>query len=254
VTLAGLLLLTGSSRAQAPEQPPVAQLPVPAEPEPEGGKIQTSLILFLGPQKYKMSDINREIDLDNEDFEGSGFELEKLSGGFGYGVGIRVVRSRRLGLELDYQRLPASVKHSGLAGTVPVEEDISIPANGFLLSAEVFRDWHRFHYGIAAGPGFYTTKGHIDAAVGTARTSIPVRGHGFGFHVLGLVDIGISRTLHFDGGVGYRMAKTGNLKVYDNDLVLEDGSSVRADWSGLTMRLGFSVPFNPGTYPENPSR
>ena len=237
-----LLLASGSSRASAQE-------------EAEAAKTRVSLVLFAGPSSYKMSDVNRAIAEDNEVFAGE-FEAKELSGGFGYGAGVRVAPSRRLAFELDYNRLPATSKSTGLiATTVPVEEIVSMPANALTLTGEAYRQWHGIHYGLGVGAGYYLCHGSVDERVGPQlMASYKVSGHGIGFHVLGLADIAISRSLHFDGGLGYRMAKTGTLQVNGNDLLMDDGSAIKADWSGLMLRLGISIPFDPGPYPEGQER
>ena len=56
-------------------------------------------------------------------------------------------------------------------------------------------------------------------------------------------------TLHFELAIGYRFAKTTGLKSNGADLLLDDGSKEKADWSGLMTRFGFSIPFDPRPYP-----
>jgi len=222
--------------------------------EAEDEKTRVSLLFFGGPSKYKMSDVNRLIDENNQNLA-PGFETKKVTGGFGYGAGIRVAPTRRLAIQFDYNRLPAKAKSSGLIlPATPVEEEVAVPANALSLTGEVFRQWHGIHYGLGVGAGYYLCHGTVKETAGTQSIGYSVSGNGLGFHVLGLADIAISNSLHFDGGLGYRSAKSGNLQVNGNDLLLSDGSPVQADWSGITLRLGFSIPFNPGSYPTNQDR
>lgn len=226
-------------------------LPSSAQSEEPEEKMRVSVLLYGGPQSYSMSEVNREIESDNEVFEDEGFSIDQIKGGFGFGAGIRLAPSRRLSFQFDYNRLAAKSNNSGLlTGNIPVEVKLSLPANGFLLTAAYYRQWHAIHYGIGAGPGYYICSGDVNQRLGAQNFAWPVKGSGFGFHVLGLADIGISSHLRFEFGLGYRSAKTGNLRVGETDLVLEDGSTVKADWSGMTSRFGFSIPFDPGTYPE----
>jgi len=223
-----------------------------AEAEDENTRV--SLLFFGGPSKYKMSDVNRLIEENNQNLA-PGFEVKEVGGGFGFGVGIRVAPTRRIAIELDYNRLPAKAKTSGIIPpATPVEEIVAVPANALSLTGEAFRQWHGIHYGLGIGAGYYFCHGNVRETAGTQSIGYTVSGHGVGFHVLGLADIAMSKSLHFDGGLGYRFAKTGNLEVFENDLLLSDGSTVRADWSGITLRLGFSIPFNPGSYPTNQDR
>jgi hypothetical protein len=245
--------------------PPVKELPVPGEkPESSGKeakaekpeevqKTRVFLALFFGPQHYGMSDVNRGIETSNTALSGTGFETKTISGGTGFGAAIRIARTSRLSAEFAYHRLPASGTRDAFigGGTIPVTQSVSMPANGLLLTAAVHRQWHGLHYGFGAGPGYYLTKGKLTERVGTSSLAYTVHGKGFGFHALGLLDIGISRHLRFDSALGYRFAKTGNLKYGDNDVVLSDGSTFKADYSGLMTRIGFSVPFDPGHYPDS---
>jgi len=248
---AALLLATWSSASFAQEEPPVKTLKAEKAEVPEE-RNRVSLVLFLGPQHYKMGDVNRGIETNNQAFTGSGFQTKKLSGGTGFGAGIRVAHTSRLSLQFDYDHLAANSKASGLSGTVPVEEIAEMPANALLLTAAVHRQWHGLHLGLGAGPGYYLSHGKLTSHVGGNQTiGYDLHGKGFGFHVLGLMDAALSRHLRFDFALGYRVAKTGNLKIGENDVVLSDGSTLKADWSGLTTRFGFSIPFDPGHYPES---
>lgn len=265
-----VLLLTWSSLSFAqttpPDSgPPVKELPVPGEEPEKAGKegkaekpeepqrTRVFLVFSFGPQHYGMGDVNRGIEANNTALSGTGFETKKISGGTGFGAAIRVARTSRLSAEFSHQRLPAGAVRDALinGGTVPVNENVSMPANGLLLTAAIHRQWHGLHYGFGAGPGYYLTKGKLTERVGGSSLSYTVHGKGFGFHALALLDIGISRHLRFDSALGYRSAKTGNLKFGDNDVVLTDGSTLKADYSGLMSRIGFSIPFDPGHYPDS---
>jgi len=251
-TLCSALLLTTWSTPSHADEPPVATLKAAKAEAPEEEGTRVSLVLFLGPQAYKMGEVNDRIDANNEAIAGSGFQAKNLSGGTGFGAGIRVARSSRLSLQFDYDHLTAHAKANGVINTtVPVEEEVEMPANGLLLTAAVHRKWHGIHYGLGLGPGYYLTHGKMVSRVGTQSSGIDVHGKGLGFHVLGLADVGLSRHLRLDFALGYRMAKTGNLKIGENDVILSDGSTLKADWSGVTTRFGISVPFDPGHYPES---
>jgi hypothetical protein len=239
------LLLATWSLASFADEPPVPALKAEKAQAPDE-KTRVSLVLYLGPQHYKMGDVNHGI----EQVSATGFQTKKLSGGTGFGAGIRVAPSSRLSLQFDYNHLIANAKATGLVQTVHVEEQVEMPANALLLTAGVHRQWHGIHYGLGVGPGYYLTHGKLAGTAGAQSISYTVHGKGFGFHVLGLADIGISRHLRFEGVLGYRIAKTGNLKVADTDVTLGDGSTLKADYSGITTRFGFSIPFDPGHYPE----
>jgi len=220
-----------------------------AEPA-SGGKVY--IAFFGGPQKYRMSEVNDEITRDNQQFAGSGFVVPKIGGGAGFGAGIRVWPSAKLGLLFDYMRLAASTSKEALVSDVPVTAEIRLPANSFTATAGYFRTSRRLRYGLGAGVGYYLCNGKIEARVGTQRASSNVTGKGPGFHGLAMADIRTS-AMHFEAAVGYRVAQT-KLKDEGGAYVLgQDGSRLRADWNGVMTRIGFSIPFDPGPYP-NPAR
>lgn len=231
LSLVALLAWVGTSRA---------------EPE-SGGKVY--IAFFGGPQKYSMSDVNDEIKQDNQEFEGSGFVVDEIGGGAGFGAGIRVWPSGKLGLSFDYMRLAAGTSKEALINGVPVAVDIKLPASAFTATAGYFKTSHRVRYGLGAGIGYYICNGKIETRVGAGRTSFDVTGKGPGFQALAMGDIRAS-SLRFEAAVGYRAAKTNLEDEGGADVLAEDGSKVRADWSGLMTRFGFSIPFDPGPYPN----
>lgn len=215
-----------------------------------GEKTRVFLAFFGGPQSYAMSDINRGIDEDNQLLAGTGFTAKKIGSGTGFGGGIRVWPSSRICLLFDYNRLTASASNAGLVnGAVPIDESVSAPANAFTATLGYFRSWRAIHYGIGGGAGYYICNGRVDARVGAERLSYDLDGKGLGLHALALADISVSAGLHFEAALGYRSAKSGHLKSGGSAVRLDDGSRVRADWSGVAMRFGFSIPFDPGPYP-----
>ena len=215
-----------------------------------GRKTRVFLALFGGPQSYAMSDINRGIDQDNRLLTGSGFTAKKIGGGTGFGAGVWVWPSSKLCLLFDYNRLPASASSSGLVnGTVPIDETVSAPANALTATFGYFRSWKAIRYGIGGGGGYYICNGKVDARIGNTRFSYDLDGKGLGAHALALADIAVSTGLHFEIALGYRSAKSGDLKSNGSTVTLADGSRIRADWSGVTTRFGFSIPFDPGAYP-----
>jgi len=213
-----------------------------------GGKVY--IAIFGGPQKYSMSDVNSEIRHGNEEVEGSGFVVDEIGGGTAFGAGIRVWPSAKLGLLFDFMRLAASTSKDARIDGTRVAVDIKLPASALTATAGYFRTWHRLRYGLGAGAGYYICNGKIEASVGTERTSSDVTGKGPGFHALAMGDIRAS-SLHFEAAIGYRSAKTNLQDEGGADVLAEDGSRVRADWTGLMTRFGFSIPFDPGPYPSS---
>jgi hypothetical protein len=232
LSLVVLLGWTGTSRAESESAPKVY------------------IAFFGGPQKYGMSEVNNEIRHGNEEVEGSGFVVNEIAGGAGFGAGIRVWPSGKLGLLFDFMRLAASTSKEARIDGMPVAVDIKLPASALSATAGYFKTSHRVRYGLGAGVGYYICNGKVEARVGTERTSSDVTGKGPGFHVLAMGDIRAS-SLHFEAAIGYRAAKTNLQDEGGKDVLGEDGSRLRADWSGLLTRFGFSIPFDPGPYPNS---
>ena len=232
LSLVVLLGWTGTSRAESESGPKVY------------------IALFGGPQKYSMSDVNAEIRHGNEEVEGSGFVVDEIGGGTGFGAGIRVWPSAKLGLSFDFMRMAAATSKEARIDGVPVAVDIKLPASALTATAGYFRTSHRVRYGLGAGAGYYICNGKVEDRVGTERTSSDVTGKGPGFHVLAMGDIRAS-SLHFEAAIGYRAAKTNLQDEGGADVLGTDGSRLRADWTGLLTRFGFSIPFDPGPYPAS---
>src|SRR5436853_2039593 len=141
------LILSSWSLPSRADEPPVTELKavkVEKEEIPEE-KNRVSLVLFFGPQGYKMGDVNHGIDENNRALSAGSFQAKKLTGGTGFGLGVRVAHTSRLSLQLDYNHLVANAKSTGLVNTVPVEGEAEIPANALLLTAGVHRKWHGIH-------------------------------------------------------------------------------------------------------------
>jgi hypothetical protein len=244
--------------APATPAPPAAAPPVPApavEVEEKHGaapgeKARVYIGILLGLQTYAMNDVNDGITEANVPFQGSGFSVDKISGGFGFGGGLRVWPSSRIYLALDYMRLPASTENETVIDGEPVRMEFDVPANSVLATAAYFRRWHGLRCGLGAGGGYYICRGEISRRVGAVRETHDVKGEGPGFHVLAMGNLG-PPSVHFEIALGYRFAKTGFLKTNGVPLTTEDGA-VKADWNGLMTRFGIAIPFDPGEYHEPP--
>jgi hypothetical protein len=230
--------------ASAPLSASAADEPKPA-PEKEDARVR--IALFGSKQSYSMSGVNSDIEATNKTLQGSGFELAKVQHGSGFGAGIRVRATERLWLLFDWTHLAASSSKSGVINQVPVSYELALPANGFTATAGYFRPWHAVHYGVGGGLGYYFSHGHLDVNLPGQHTVYKITGKGPGFQALGMTDVKIS-TLHFEGAFGYRYAKTTDLETDGSTLLLDDGSKEKADWNGLLFRIGFSIPFDHGTY------
>ena len=274
VCLLALLAWIDSSNAQAPDTSHVSSpgaapadttraAPAPATPTPSGvpaeekqaaakkpgEEMRAYIGILFGPQGYGMNDVNDWIAEQNAQYQGSGFSLGDIKGGFGYGGGVRVWPSQKLYFALDYMRLPASTEEEATINHQPVSTKLELPANSVLLTAAYFRKWHGLHYGLGGGGGYYICRGQLTRRVGDVHESHDVKGQGPGFHVLAMGVFGPPK-VNFEMAFGYRFAKTGFLEADGVPITNAAGYGIKADWNGLMTQLGISIRFDPGGYPE----
>ena len=166
-----------------------------------------------------------------------------ISGGVGFGGGVRIRTSRSLLLSLDFERLTASMSSSGATGGVSYKADLDMPANAIVGGATYyFLHSSRARFGLTGGLGYYKADGRgtidLDDGVNTFTRSGDVTGGGVGLHAGGALDVSMSPVAQFEAMIGYRMAKASDLE--DRERTTIHGS---ADWSGFMSRAGFSLFF-----------
>src|SRR5262249_42961504 len=148
---------------------------------------------------------------------------------------------------LEYTRLNANSSADITDPATPgssVSGKFDVPANGVTLGATyLFPSSRKARFGLGAGIGYYSASGKFEAEGSGGTFSDDVKGHGVGFHAMGVVDSPLSNTLHLDLGVGYRYAKSSNLEVAGVEALNADGSKAKIDWSGLMSRVGMTFYF-----------
>ncbi|HEU5311112.1 MAG TPA: hypothetical protein VFV24_06635 [Candidatus Eisenbacteria bacterium] len=209
---------------------------------------QVGVTAFGGYNTYSMEDVNDFINFLNTDpgfLGGTGYSLDDISSGWGYGAGLRVRPSGdKIVIGLDYERLMASSELEVFDASLTLD----VPANAFTGTVfYFFPSTSRARFGLGAGVGYYSSSGELVGEDSGSSESIDVEGSGVGFHGVGAVDIGISSTVHFEGSAGYRMAKTSDVKVGDVEITNSAGDDASIDWSGLMTRLGFTFYFGGGS-------
>jgi hypothetical protein len=203
------------------------------------GTAQFGIGVFGGYNTYSMNDVNDGITQTNDTY---GSSIDQMSGGVGFGGGLRIKTSPLLTFGLDYERLNSSISTSGTNGGTTYDADFKLPANAFVASATyLFPSASKAHFGVTGGVGYYKADGSVDYTVdnGTPVTlSGDATGSGIGFHGGGALNYALSPVAHFEAMAGYRVAKTGNLEV--NGTEVQDYA---AEWSGFMSRVGFSFFF-----------
>ena len=198
---------------------------------------------FVGYHTYSMSDLNDEVIAPiNVVLTGTGYSMDKITSGIGFGGGIRYRTAGNLAFGLDYERLDGSSELNVPGGSFK----ISTPADA--VSATVvyyFPSASKARFGLGGGLGLYTSSGEAKVYDSTTlqEESESLEGSGFGVHGVGAMDLALSPVAHLEANVGYRYAKTSDLKIAGQKAVTSSGDDATLDWSGLLTRVGLTFYF-----------
>ncbi len=222
-------------------------------------KIRFGVTGFGGFNTYKMSDVNDDfIAFANDSLlKPNGLAtLSDIKHGLDLGGGLCAWVTKDILVSAEYERLFARSKADGNYLGTAYTFELKIPANAISLSGGYyFPSTSKARFGLGAGVGYYWTKATVEATVGSVSFTSPdsseVKGHGIGFHGVGLLDYAATPQVHLGVQVGYRFAKTTELKyandqiIYKEDPVtgLETTTKEKADWSGLVARGGITFLF-----------
>lgn len=246
LALASLLFLPLAAPSRAAEG-------APEEPY----KTRVNLAFFYGSQSYAMDDINAKVADMNHAFDqnpqvaAAGLHLEDLTSGSGIGAGIRVWPTRNWILSFDYQKLKgstnASVPISATPGADAYNTEVKVPAASLGLNAGYMFDWPSptFRLGAAAGGSYYICRGAAIVSFPDYGQTVELHGEGFGAQGMALVDYALSGTVQLEAALGYRVAKTSDLKNNGVTVLNADGSDAQADYTGMLIRVGIDIPFGP---------
>jgi hypothetical protein len=233
--------------------PPAARAADPGDP----WKVRVNLAFFAGIQKYSMSDINDEIEAVNADVHSNpttsdaDFNMDPLRGGMGLGAGVRVWPRERIVVMADWTRLTGSSSDiapiNDQPGAPSLKVKTAVPAQSVGLTVGYFfyRPLTKLHVGVGLGGAYYICDGDYETTYPGYHSKIELHGTGFGAHGLLLGDLRLSNVVRLEAAVGYRMAKTTDLKHAGVVQLNADGSKTQVDYSGLVTRVGIDIPFGP---------
>lgn len=195
-----------------------------------------ALAIHAGYNHYKMTDVNEDLighSINEVILGGTGFALREITGGLGFGAGLRFLPTKRLSLTVDYDRLTAK-SHLSL---FTIDFNVTAPAHALTGTAIFwFPSSTRVRGGVGAGGGYYWSDGSFGADTSGVGITVAMTGSGPGFHGMGVLDYTISPNVHFEGSAGLRFAKTKDLEIEGQPAKTEDGSEATLDWSGLMTR------------------
>ena len=198
---------------------------------------------FAGYHSYSMSDLNDELIVPiNLALTGTGYSMDKLTSGIGFGGGIRYRTPGNLAIGLDYERLDGSSELKVPGGSFK----IATPAD--VVTATVvyyFPSASKVRFGLGGGFGFYTSAGKATLYDSTTlqEETEKLEGKGIGVHGVGALDLTLSPVAHVEANVGYRYAKTRDLVAAGEKLITANGDDATLDWSGLLTRVGLTFYF-----------
>lgn len=205
---------------------------------------QFGVAFLTGYNTYAQSDLNDELVAPiNVLLSGTGYKMDEVSSGIGFGGGLRYRSTTSpVVVAVDYERLTGHSKLSVPGG----EFEVKAPANAFTATVYYFfPSASRARFGVGAGGGVYSSAGSLrtyDSGTATEET-VDLEGTGAGFHGVGAADVTLSNVSHLEVSIGYRYAKTSDLKVAGVKAQNSDGSDSKLDWSGLVTRVGFGFYF-----------
>jgi len=215
-------------------------------PRPSTAAPRVALAIHAGYNEYAMTDVNQDLithSINEMILGGSGFALEQIHGGIGFGAGLRFHASKRFSLALDYDRLTAK-SHLSLFN---IDFNVKAPAHSVTGSAIYwFPSKTRVRGGVGSGGGYYWSNGEFGADTSGVGLTTPMKGSGGGIHAMGLFDYTISPKVHFEANAGFRWAETKDLEIDGEKAYTSDGSAATLDWSGFMSRLGLTFYFGPG--------
>ena len=211
---------------------------------PSHAETQFGIAGFAGYNSYAMGDANDLIDTIDDALEGTGYDMDEISSGWGFGGGLRVKPSPKFLLAFDYERLNASseleIFDSGF--------ELDVPANAFTGTAVyLFPSASKAQFGLGAGVGYYKSSGSAGFDSSGVSIEADVEGSGVGFHGAGFADFAISPVVHLEAMAGYRLAETGEVEIAGDTAFNAEGDEATLDWGGFMSRVGLSFYFGGGT-------
>jgi hypothetical protein len=198
---------------------------------------------FAGYHSYSMSDLNDEVIAPiNLVLSGTGYSMDKITSGIGFGGGIRYRTPGKLTIGVDYERLDGSSELKVPGGSFK----ISTPADA--VSATLvyfFPSTSKARFGLGGGLGYYSSSGEAKVYDSTTQQeqSESLEGSGVGVHGVGAMDLTLSPVAHLEANIGYRYAKTTDLTIAGTKAQTSSGDDAKLDWSGLLTRVGFTFYF-----------
>jgi hypothetical protein len=182
-----------------------------------------------------MDDIN-DGDFRFYDDTESGYNLPELTNGFSlsFHMGSKINRDWAMGFSWDIQ-------HAHTSGTdVDVKADLKLDANIFMghfywtpLQGK------KMSAGLAAGMGFVAAGGTVDITRGSTNFGEgKSSGTSLAFELMSVFEYALGKNKGLQLTAGWRDATVDKVKFEGRTATNEDGSDLKLDYSGYTLKLG----------------
>lgn len=197
----------------------------------------------IGGSSYAMGDVNDEVGAINTALAGTGLTMDEVSTGLNLGLAFGIDVGSGFAVGLGYDRLSAKTDVGDYSGSI----EYDLPAN-------MLRGFGRYSFESAgkakgfleASLGRVTSAGSITiSATGYGSQSGDIDGSGIAFEGAGGLSVWATPQFAFTGMAGYRSAEVGEVAVDGNRIYDASGGDYTIDYSGLFLRLGFTVALAP---------
>ena len=198
----------------------------------------------IGGSMYAMTDVNDQISLINGNLAGSGYQMDEVTKGLGYGAAIGFDVGPAFSIGVGYDRLTGSSGFDN--GTESIEYDL--PSN-------LFRGFGRYSFQstgkakgfLEASLGRMSSDGTVSgSAPGSPSLSLNLEGSGIAAEGTGGITYWTSPKIALTGSLGYRYAKAEDITADGDPLQSPNGNGdFSIDYSGVFVRLGLTLAMAP---------
>ena len=180
---------------------------------------------------YSMGDVNRDIGDFNAELAGTGYSMDEITNGFGFGALLGVDLNPQFAVGVAAEHLLASTDFTAEGVTLTYD----LPANTFCAFGEYRLPTEgTLGFRLGAAAGLVATSGSLELIVpGLGGGSADVTGTGPMFQFYGTGEMWSTPQLAVTATLGYRYANVSELDVAGITL-----RKFGADYSGILARAG----------------
>lgn len=195
-----------------------------------------SLVGYYGVASYGMDDLNRSLEIWNEQ---SGYDyVDPIEGGTEFGVRLLVPINWNLSIGFNYTALMASTGYGPLPND-PYYLEIDTRGSSFEISLDARKELgEKFGLGGGVALSRFKSDGHYLGTDSGGYFEYEMRAAGWGPVIRVNGDMGLSRSIFLWLEGGYRHAETGTVEHNGYDWMTPDGKKMTFSYTGFFVRLG----------------